>query len=188
MNTESQQDEVRSTKLEVRRLKVRSQIAAETLDFVLRTSNFVLQTSLSLVCVLTLIWVAPVGAQGTKADTPPKATNKMITLSGCVERGETTPTQYTLVDAEEGTTYRLTGTDVRNYIGKKVQIVGAQPTGRLKIVGGLTPTPNIAAQAGAMDPARAATAAAGGSAGPGSVTLPEFKVKSVRPVSGSCGN
>src|SRR5258706_15158594 len=150
MNTESlkyenQKYEVRSTKSEVR------------LAFVLRTSNFVLQTSLSLVCVLTLICVAPVGAQGTKADTPPKATNKMITLSGCVERGETTPTQYTLVDAEEGTTYRLTGTDLRNYIGKKVQIVGAQPTGRLKIVGGLAPTPNMAAQGGAMDPARAAT-------------------------------
>jgi len=132
--------------------------------------------------------VTPLSAQGTKADTPSKATNKMITLSGCVERAETMPTQYTLVDTKEGTTYRLTGTDVRDYIGKRVQIVGAQPTGRLKIVGGLTPTPNIAAQAGAMDPARAATAAAGGSAGPGSVSLPEFKVKSVRPVSGSCGS
>jgi len=188
MNTESQKYEVRSTKSEVRRPKVRSQIAAETLDFVHRTSNFVLQTSLSLACVLTVVFPAPLGAQGTKTDTPSKATNKMITLSGCVERGETTPTQYTLVDATEGTTFRLTGIDLRNYIGKKVQIVGGQPTGRLKIVGGLTPTPNIAAQAGAMDPARAATAAAGGSAGPGTVSLPEFKVKSVRPVSGSCGN
>jgi len=154
--------------------------------FRLRSSDFVLQTFLA--CVLILVFVAPLAAQGTKADTAPKAPNKMITLSGCVERAETTPTQYRLVDADGGATYRLTGTDVRNYIGKKVQIIGAQPTGRLKIVGGLTPTPNIAAQAGDMDPARAATAAAGGSAGPGTVTLPEFKVKSVRPVSGSCGN
>jgi hypothetical protein len=144
--------------------------------------------SFSLTCALALIWVTPLGAQGTKTDTSPKATDKMITLSGCVERIGTTPTQYTLVDAKEGTTYRLTGTNVRDFIGKKVQIVGAPPTGRLKIVGGLIPSPNIAAQAGAMDPARAATAAAGGSAGPGTVTLPEFKVKSVRPVSGSCGN
>jgi hypothetical protein len=149
----------------------------------LRTSDFVLLTF-----VVSLNYATPLGAQGTKADTPPKSTNKMITLSGCVERAETTPTQYRLVDAEGGTAYRLTGTDVRNYIGKKVQIVGAQPSGRLKIVGGLTPTPNIAAQAGDIDPARAATAAAGGSAGPGTVSLPEFKVKSVRPVSGSCGN
>ena len=169
MNSKSQKYEVRSQKSSY---------------FKRRPSDFVLQTVLAL----TLMDVMPLGAQGTKADTPPKAANKMITLSGCVERTETTPTQYRLVDATEGTTYRLTGTDVRNFIGKKVQIVGAQPTGRLKIVGGLTPSPNIAAQAGAMDPARAATAAAGGSAGPGTVTLPEFKVKSVRPVSGSCGN
>jgi len=39
-----------------------------------------------------------------------------------------------------------------------------------------------------MDPARAAMAAAGGAAGPGTVELPEFKVKSVRPVSGGCPN
>ena len=169
-------------------MDIESQKHSQALAFVLRTSDFVLQTSLCLACALTLIDVTPLGAQGTKADTPPKDTNKVITLSGCVERAGTTPTQYTLVDAKEGTTYRLTGTDVRDYIGKRVQIVGAQPSGRLKIVGGLTPTPNIAAQAGAMDPARAATAAAGGSAGPGTVTLPEFKVKSVRPVSGSCGS
>ena len=56
----------------------------------------------------------------------------------------------------------------------------------LTIKGGLTPSPNVAAQAGAMDPARAAMAAAGGAAGPGTVDLPEFKVKSVRPVSGGC--
>jgi hypothetical protein len=128
---------------------------------------------------------ASLQGQTDKPGTTPKSTGKMLTLSGCVERSDTTPTQYTLVDEKEGT-YRLTGTDVRDYLGKKVQIVGASPTGRLKIVGGLTPTANIAAQAGAMDPARAATAASGGSAGPGNVSLPEFKVKTVRPVSGSC--
>ena len=37
-----------------------------------------------------------------------------------------------------------------------------------------------------MDSARAAVAAAGGAAGPGTVDFPEFKVKSVRPVSGGC--
>jgi hypothetical protein len=58
----------------------------------------------------------------------------------------------------------------------------------LTIKGGLLPNPNVAAQAGAMDPARAAMASAGGAAGPGAVDLPEFKVKSVRPVSGGCPN
>ena len=84
--------------------------------------------------------------------------------------------------------YRLTGTDVRDYIGRRVQIVGGVQSKRFTIVGGLTPNANVAAQAGAMDPARAATAAAGGAAGPGSVELPEFRVKSVRPVSGGCPN
>ena len=169
-------------------MDIESQKRSQALGFAVRTSDFVLQTSLCLAWVLTTcITVTPLAAQGTKADTAPKPTNKMITLSGCVERAGTAPTQYTLVDAKEGT-YRLTGTDLRSYIGKKVEIMGAEPTRRLKIVGGLTPTPNVAAQAGDMDPARAAMAAAGGSAGPGTVTLPEFKVKSVRPVSGSCGN
>jgi len=110
----------------------------------------------------------------------------MITLSGCVERGETTPGQFTLSDKKDGSTYRLTGTDVREYIGRRVQIVGGVASRRFTIAGGLTPNANVAAQAGAMDPVRAAIAAAGGTAGPGTVALPEFKVKSVRPVSGSC--
>jgi len=116
----------------------------------------------------------------------PKPPPKMITLSGCVVRGETTPGQYTIEDKDAGTKYRLTGTDFRDYIGKRVQIVGGVPSRRLTIVGGLTPNANVAAQAGDMDPSRAANAAAGGVAGPGNVQLPEFKVKSVRPVSGAC--
>jgi hypothetical protein len=131
---------------------------------------------------------APLIAQGkaAKADKPPKPAPKVLTLSGCVVRGETTPEQYTLEDKEAGLMYRLTGTDVRDFIGRRVQVVGGVPSRRFTIVGGLTPNPNIAAQAGDMDPARAANAAAGGSAGPGNVQLPEFRVKSVRPVTGGC--
>jgi hypothetical protein len=151
----------------------------------IQTSDFVLHTCLCLTCGLALC-VAPLAAQGAKAGSQPKVTNKMITLSGCVERGETTPQQYTLSDKNEGSTYRLTGTDFREYIGRRVQIVGGLGSKRLTIAGGLTPNANVAAQAGAMDPVRAATAAAGGTAGPGTVALPEFKVKSVRPVSGAC--
>jgi len=141
---------------------------------------------LCLICGLTLVCAAPLAAQGAKPGAPSKAARKTITLSGCVERGETTPGQFTLSDKEDGSTYRLTGTDVRQYIGRRVQIVGGVASRRFTIVGGLTPNANVAAQAGAMDPVRAATAAAGGAAGPGTVALPEFKVKSVRPVSGSC--
>jgi len=129
---------------------------------------------------------APAAAAQNKTDKPAKPAPKIITLSGCVVRGETTPGQYTLEDKEAGTRYRLTGTDFRDYIGRRVQIMGGVPSRRFTIVGGLTPNANVAAQAGDMDPARAANAAAGGVAGPGTVQLPEFRVKSVRPVSGAC--
>jgi hypothetical protein len=135
-------------------------------------------------CVaLVLSCATPIFAQ-TKTTEKPK--NEVITLSGCVTRGERTPGQYTLEDKKTGVTYRLTGTAVRDYVGQTVLIVGGSESKKLTIRGGLVPSPNVAAQAGAMDPARAAVASQGGSAGPGSVDLPEFKVKSVRPVSGSC--
>jgi hypothetical protein len=144
----------------------------------------------SIGCVTCVLGVTIAGgsallAQNKAQDKPPTAP-KVITLSGCVVRGETAPAQYTLEDETAGTTYRLTGTDVRDYIGQRVQVLGGLPSRRLTIKGGLTPNPNVAAQAGDMDPTRAAMAGAGGAAGPGTVELPEFRVKSVRPVSGEC--
>ena len=144
-------------------------------------------TRAAIACALALLSTSAARAQD-KTDKPAKPAPKIITLSGCVVRGETTPTQYTLEDKEAGTRYRLTGTDFREYIGRRVQIVGGVPSRRFTIVGGLTPNANVAAQAGDMDPARAANAAAGGVAGPGNVQLPEFRVKSVRPVSGACSD
>jgi hypothetical protein len=142
----------------------------------------------SIACALALavVGLSTLGAQDKK--TSAKETPKTISLSGCVVRGEKAPEQYTLDDATEGK-YRLTGLNLRDYIGKRVQIAGGiVETKRLTIKGGLTPNANVAGQAGAMDPARAAVAAAGGAAGPGTVDLPEFKVKSVRPVSGGCSD
>ena len=141
----------------------------------------------AIACALALLSTSAVVAQD-KTEKSPKPAPKIITLSGCVVRGETTPGQFTLEDKEAGTKYRLTGTDFREYIGRRVQIVGGVPSRRFTIVGGLTPNANVAAQAGDMDPARAANAAAGGVAGPGTVQLPEFRVKSVRPVSGACSD
>jgi hypothetical protein len=133
---------------------------------------------------LTLACALPLGAQDKKP--APKAPDKTMSLSGCVVRGETTPDQFTLEDATEGK-YRLSGVKLKDYIGQRVQIAGGVvETKRLVIKGGLVPTPNVAAQAGSMDPARAAVAAMGGAAGPGTVDLPEFKVRSVRPVTGGC--
>lgn len=140
--------------------------------------------SIACALVLAVVGMPTLGAQDKK--TSAKETPKTISLSGCVVRGEKTTDPYTLDDATEGK-YRLTGMSLRDYVGKRVQIAGAiVELKRLTIKGGLTPNANVAGQAGAMDPARAAMAAAGGAAGPGTVDLPEFKVKSVRPVSGGC--
>ena len=136
---------------------------------------------IAIICVAQTLLGAAQKSESRKA--PPKP----ITLSGCVQRGESAPDQYTLSESKGSQIYRLTGTDLRDYVGRRVQLTGGVPA-RLRIAGGLTPSANAAAQAGAMDPARAATAAASGSAGPGTVELPEFRVKSVRPVDGSCSN
>ena len=137
----------------------------------------------AFVLALALTCTFPLAAQEKQA---PAKSPKTISLSGCVVRGADPPDRYMLEDAAEGK-YRLTGIKMREYIGQRVTIAGAVvETRRLTIKGGLTPNANVAAQAGAMDPVRAAVASAGGSAGPGTVELPEFKVRSVRPVSGSC--
>ena len=138
---------------------------------------------IAVASVLILVCAHPLGAQDKKAAAKPPST---ISLSGCVVRNEKVPDQFTLEDAAEGK-YRLSGVKLRDYLGQRVQIAGAVvETKRLVVKGGLMPNPNVAAQAGAMDPARAAVASAGGASGPGTVDLPEFKVKSVRPVSGGC--
>jgi hypothetical protein len=123
------------------------------------------------------------GSDQDKKDAP----DKPITLSGCVGRDGNAPHQFTLSDEKGVAVYHLTGTDVRDYLGKHVEVVGGTPIPRrLKIAGGLLPSPNVAGQASNMDPAQKAMAASGGVAGPGDVQLPEFKVKSVRPVTGNC--
>ena len=137
-------------------------------------------------CVVFALGAGVALAQ-TKSDqkSQPKGKNEPITLSGCVTRSETSPTQYTLEDKEAGWKYRLTGVDFRDYIGKPVVVIGSGAK-KVAVVGGLTPTPNIAAQAGAIDPARAAVEAQTAAASPGNVVVPEFKVKSIRPSGGSC--
>jgi hypothetical protein len=134
------------------------------------------------------VFAMAAGAALAQTKPQPKPKTDAITLTGCVARSDTSPTQYTLEDKKAGATYRLTGVDVRDYLNRPVVIVGTGAK-KLAIVGGLTPTPNIAAQAGAMDPSRAAVAAQTAASSPGNPdVMPEFKVKSIRPSSGSCPN
>ncbi len=134
-----------------------------------------------IVCAGTLV-----AAQST---TPPKDNpSKPITLNGCIARDGKSTEHFTLTDDAGAAEYRLTGMNMRDYYGKRVEIVGGMPVQKKLVVsGGLKPSVNTAAQAGSISPVEAAQETVGGVAGPGDVQLPEFKVKSVRPVSGSCG-
>ena len=134
-------------------------------------------------CVVLLFTLSIGGsAAAQRGDEPAnKSTTKLVTLVGCVASDDATPGQFTIVDAKGGTTYRLSGSDMHPYVGQRVQVTGASP--RLRVGFGLTPSPNAAAQAGAIDPPPAAAA---GTATRGNPPAPEFRVKSVRSVSGAC--
>ena len=125
-----------------------------------------------------LAFASPAAAQ----DAPPKKPST-ITLSGCVQKSDSSPNQFTLADGAE--IYRLTGMDVRQFFGRRVLVVGGAPR-RLKIAGGLKPSANVAGQAGAMDPARAATAVHDGATVNGTGPEIELRVRSIKPIDGSC--
>lgn len=121
-------------------------------------------------------------AQSSNVKKPPK----VISLSGCVQRDEKAPEQYVITDVKEGT-YRVSGKDFREYLGRPVTLDGGVVVKGFVVRGGLTPTPNVAAQAGAIDPARAAVQAATAESGTGVDTgLPEFRVKKIHAGSGNC--
>ena len=82
--------------------------------------------------------------------------NGPVTLDGCVATSQSAKNAFTLDD--DGQTYVLKGVDVRDFVGKHVQVIGALPK-RFTIVGGLYPSANVAGQAGAIDPGKAAIAA-----------------------------
>lgn len=117
-----------------------------------------------------------------------KETTTTLTLSGCVSRDLSTPGTFTFAEADTDTKYRLGGVRVRKYVGQRVEIVGAPVGRRLTFRAGLVPSPNVAAQAGAMDPVKAAIAGlpGGSDRGTGAVQLPEFRVTRVRALAGSC--
>jgi len=120
---------------------------------------------------------AQTGTTPTPATQPPASTiGKNLTLTGCVQAFDPSAKWFTLSDNASGITYRLTGKDVRTFLGIKVRIVG-----------GLVPTPNIAAQAGAIDPTSAAIATASGQgANLSYIALPELRITSLKRASGAC--
>jgi len=118
----------------------------------------------------------------------PTTESKEIRLNGCISRDVIRPGQFNFLDNESGFKYRLTGKGLRKFVGQRVEIVGGPPGKGVTFRTGLWPSPNTAAQAGALDPARAAVANLPGGAadGVGVSPLPEFKVIRLRGVEGAC--
>lgn len=114
--------------------------------------------------------------------------SKEIRLNGCISKDTIRPGQFNFLDNESGFKYRLTGKGLRKFVGHRVEIVGGPPGKGVTFRTGLWPSPNTAAQAGALDPARAAVANLPGGAADavGASPLPEFKVIRLRGVEGAC--
>jgi len=129
--------------------------------------------------------VAAVSVAGAQSGEPPKAAT--IELTGCVSLTPMASGQFAFVDGASGGTYRLNGKNVRKYAGQRVAIVGDPARKRLRVRLGLWPSPNVAAQTGAIDPAQESIARQpGGSASGAESNLPELRVVRMRGVDGGC--
>lgn len=144
------------------------------------------RTTLPLTLFVALVTAGLAVAQESSPARKPAPAPRVVTLTGCVEKG-TTPNQYTIQDVMNGR-YEVSGTDIKKYVGQRVQVAGTPGSTRFRVKGGLWPNPNVAAQAGSMDPAKAAVAAMPGGpyAATGDIALPTFKVKAVRTLDGGC--
>jgi hypothetical protein len=142
-------------------------------------------SALALVCCCVALGGA--AAAQTSPPSKPGISRSSVELVGCVSDDPGTSGSFTL-DESGGGRYRLTGKSVRKYAGRMVRLVGGPQGKRLSISGGLWPSPNVAAQAGAIDSAEASIARqpGGAASGTGGSNLPEFKVVSVRGIDGSC--
>ena len=147
-----------------------------------------------LLCAVVLsISIAGLAAQSTtppaSAQTGGKEGPRSLKLTGCVAPDSASAGHFTLADFTTGVpAYRLAGKDLGRYLGRRVELIGAAARPKLSIRTGLTPSPNAAAQAGAMDPAEAERArlGAGGNAQPGNIVIPEVSVKTVKVLAGRC--
>jgi hypothetical protein len=142
-----------------------------------KTSTLVL-----LSCILSVTVAAaqnPPASSGTSRSS--------VELVGCVSNEPGASGSFTFAESG-GSKYRLTGKSVRKYAGRMVRVVGGPQGKKLSINTGLWPSPNVAAQAGATDPAEASIARqpGGAASGTGTMDLPEFRVATVRAAEGAC--
>jgi hypothetical protein len=122
--------------------------------------------------------------------TPPTALEKkpaaLISVTGCISQDAAAPGSYLFSDPSTGASYRVSGLDGAKAAGQRGHIVIGTGSRRVTIRGGLVPSPNVAAQAGALDPAKAANARTPSTPGTPSASLPEFRAERIRISSGSC--
>jgi hypothetical protein len=136
---------------------------------------------------VTTAWPLDAASQSKPSPAPKTDPNKPVTMSGCVVRDTSNGKDFTFTDNANGFKYHLSGQDVSKFAGQPLEIVGVVDTRRLRVKTGLYPSPNVAAQAGAIDPGKAHVAAlGGGTTGSGNVELPTFKVAQVRATQGEC--
>jgi hypothetical protein len=115
--------------------------------------------------------------------TPPTT----VELTGCVSLTPSPTGQFVFVDGASGGTYRLNGKDIKKYAGQRVLLVGDPNSKRPRFRFGLWPSPNVAAQAGALDPAQESIARQpGGGASTPQSSDPELRVIRMRGVEGAC--
>jgi hypothetical protein len=137
-----------------------------------------------------LVTVATPAVGQTPAAPAPSPTAKKIDSTnayrGCVSAKPDAAGTFTLTQTGSGSRFRLTGKSMRDYAGKLVEVVLAEGKG-ITIKGGLSPSPNVAAQAGHLDSSQAAIARQpGANTGRSDADLPEFRVNRVRAVGGTC--
>jgi hypothetical protein len=128
------------------------------------------------------------GAAGAQTPTPIKEAAKEVRLNGCIARDKGAPGQFTFQDNDTNAKFRITGKGLKNFVGRRVEIVGGPPGKKVTLRTGLVPSTNTAAQASALDPAQLAIANLPGGApdGNGKPPLPELNIIGLRAVDGGC--
>ena len=139
--------------------------------------------------VAVIVGVSAAAAQQPEKSEKPSTTPAAMTLTGCVSDKPGRSGQYMFQEADGlKQQFRLNGKDIKKYAGLRVEVVAGSPSGKgLSIRGGLWPSPNAAAQAGALDPAQESIARQPGGANSGAgAEVPELRVTRLRLVEGSC--
>jgi hypothetical protein len=142
----------------------------------------------TLGAALMMVAVATVTAQDQSKSTAQdqSKTPTTIELTGCVSVNPAAGGQYGFVDNASGGAYRLNGKNLKKYAGQRVRLVGDPSPKKVRIRTGLWPSPNIAAQAGALDPAQESIARHSGGAATTPDATPELRVVRVHGVEGAC--